>query len=88
MKKLLIISCFLISSTEAIASPKHTGLPEEKPQEKKSETPTIKILNTDVPNFCLDESTPMDKGSKEICEEVLEEVQKDYMEEIENKGLN
>lgn len=27
------------------------------------------------------------KGSTEICEEAAEEVQKDYIEEIENKGL-
>jgi hypothetical protein len=86
MKKLMIISCFLISTSAAIASPKHTGLPEEKPEPKKESIPTTRILNTNVPDFCLDERNPTDKGRSEICEEVLEEVQKDYMEELENKN--
>ena len=86
MKKLLIISCFLISTTAALASPKHDVIPEALPETKK-EIPTTKVLNTDVPNFCFDDSVDNVKGGKEICEEASDEVEKDYMEELENKGM-
>ena len=86
MKKLLIISCFLISTTAALASPKHDGTPEVEPVDRK-EVPTTKVLKTEVPNFCFDDSVDNVKGGKEICEEASDEVEKDYMEELENKGM-